>query len=207
MLCSIPGRHGPHSWRQKRCRSARLIVYESTQMSAILASLTRKRSLVGTRTDSSCDPASGTSQLRSARRLSMMTGSRRLPPIGGTAPSSTLGAHRRRNADRSRDVRAHVAQASLPDGMPLAALVRVPLLAGWSAGCGRVSRRALVRRLMRRLLLGAHARRVRTRDGEPRLDVGVRGRHVIEKSTQFGRAPVAPVGGVLIAAGLAMIIA
>jgi predicted metal-binding membrane protein len=30
---------------------------------------------------------------------------------------------------------------------------------------------------------------------------------VIEKSTQFGRALVAPVGGVLIAAGLAMIIA
>lgn len=53
MLCSIPDRHGPQLWRQKRCRSAWIIVYESTQMSALSASLTRKRSLVGTRTDSS----------------------------------------------------------------------------------------------------------------------------------------------------------
>ena len=28
ILCSIPTRHGPQSWRQKRCRSARIIVYQ-----------------------------------------------------------------------------------------------------------------------------------------------------------------------------------
>src|ERR671935_753209 len=57
--------------------------HSSWQMSATSARAMRMSSAVGIRTDSSCDPASTTTDSRRARRSSTMTRSCWLPPTGG----------------------------------------------------------------------------------------------------------------------------
>ena len=99
ILRSIPTRHGPQSWRQKRCRSARIIVYQVKQQHRFEKS--RERSRVSR--PSRSDFISQRSERIRARRRKALSTSRRLcdsaaDPRIGSRRSETTGSVSARQA-------------------------------------------------------------------------------------------------------------